>query len=104
MAEPNEERTRAFATNYRPRKSYSGYPELLGDPQVDAVVNCLPNYLHFPVSLAALRAGKHALCEKPPTLNGAEMRVLHEEAEKLGCFISSAASFVSLRRCALRMS
>ena len=55
---------------------------MLGNPAVDAVVICLPNHLHFPVSLSALRAGKHVLCEKPPTMNGAEMRVLQEEAEK----------------------
>ncbi len=84
LAEPNEERTREFARTFRPRKSYPDYSDLLGDAQIDAVVNCLPNYLHFPVSLAALRAGKHVLCEKPPTLNSAEMRVLHEEAGKLG--------------------
>src|SRR5262249_23939256 len=35
---------------------------------------------HFPASLAALEAGKHVLCEKPPTLNAAEMKVLREEA------------------------
>ena len=57
---------------------------MLGNPQVDAVIICLPNHLHFPATLAALRAGKHVLCEKPPTLNSAEMRVLQEEAEKRG--------------------
>ena len=51
---------------------------------MDAVVICLPNFLHFPATLAALEAGKHVLCEKPPTLNGAEMKVLQEEAEKRG--------------------
>ena len=84
LAEPNEDRTKEFATNYRPRKSYPDYSDLLGDSQVDAVVNCLPNHLHVPVSLAALRAAKHVLCEEPRTLNGVEMRVLHEEAEKPG--------------------
>ena len=84
LAEPNEERNAEFTKSYAPAKRYPDYQELLGDPKVDAVVNCLPNHLHFPVSLAALRAGKHVFCEKPPTLSGAEMRVLHEERQKLG--------------------
>jgi predicted dehydrogenase len=82
LAEPNEERTTEFSRAYRPKKSCADYTELLGDPAVDAVVICLPNHLHFPVALSALRAGKHVLCEKPPTMNGSEMRVLQEEAEK----------------------
>jgi predicted dehydrogenase len=82
LAEPNEERAAEFAQTYEPEKTCSDYSELLGDPAVDALVICLPNHLHFPATLSALRAGKHVLCEKPPTLNGAEMRVLQEEAEK----------------------
>ncbi len=84
VAEPNEERATAFRKTYEPRKRFADYSDLLADAAIDAVINCLPNDLHFPVSLAALRAGKHVLCEKPPTLNSAEMRVLQEEAEKLG--------------------
>ena len=76
---------RSFVHDLRAEESiYPDYSDLLGDPQVDAVIICLPNHLHFPATLAALRAGKHVLCEKPPTLNGAEMRVLQEEAEKRG--------------------
>src|SRR5690606_14784515 len=44
------------------------------DPKVEAVVIGLPNYLHFPATMSALRAGKHVLCEKPPTLSAPEMR------------------------------
>ncbi len=84
LAEPNQERADSFREEYEPAKIYPDYTHLLADTTVDAVVNCLPNHLHFPVSLAALRAGKHVLCEKPPTLSSAEMRVLQEEAEKLG--------------------
>jgi len=84
VAEPNEQRVEAFRETYEPRKRFDDYSDLLADTAIDAVINCLPNDLHFPISLAALRAGKHVLCEKPPTLNGAEMRVLQEEAEKLG--------------------
>lgn len=84
LAEPNDERAAEFRASYEPATLHSDYRDLLGDPAIDAVVICLPNHLHFPASLAALRAGKHVLCEKPPTLNGAEMRVLQEEAEQRG--------------------
>ncbi|MDQ3115226.1 MAG: Gfo/Idh/MocA family oxidoreductase [Verrucomicrobiota bacterium] len=84
LAEPNDERAAEFRTAYAPARIHADYSDLLGDAAVDAVVICLPNNLHFPATLAALRAGKHVLCEKPPTMNGAEMRVLQEEAEKHG--------------------
>ena len=82
LAEPNDERAAEFRKTYAPETTHSDYADLLGNPEIDAVVICLPNHLHFPATLAALRAGKHVLCEKPPTMNGAEMRVLQEEAEK----------------------
>jgi predicted dehydrogenase len=102
LAEPNEERATEFAEAYRPRKTCADYAELLGDPALDAVVICLPNHLHFPVTLSALRAGKHVLCEKPPTMNGAEMRVLQEEAEKreLQYFFSRQFRFTPAMRLA----
>lgn len=84
LAEPNDERAMEFRRAYAPGTIHPDYVDLLGDAEVDAVVICLPNHLHFPATLAALRAGKHVLCEKPPTMNGAEMRVLREEAEKHG--------------------
>ena len=83
-AEADRERAVEFKKTFSPKKLYADYAELLGDPQVDAVVVCLPNFLHFPATFAALEAGKHVLCEKPPTLNGSEMIVLQEEAEKRG--------------------
>ena len=84
LAEPNEERAAEFARTYGPKEIHPDYADLLGDSQVDAVVICLPNFLHFPATLAALEAGKHVLGEKPPTLNGVEMKVLQEAAEKRG--------------------
>ena len=82
LAEPDEERVAEFRGPYAPKSIYPDYSDLLDDPQVDAVIICLPNHLHFPAALAALHAGKHVLCEKPPTLNSAEMCVLQEEAGK----------------------
>lgn len=78
------ERREAFAGEFAPRKMYEGYEDLLADPDVDAVVVSLPNFLHFPVTLAAIQAGKHVLCEKPPTLNLAEIETIRDEVQKRG--------------------
>ena len=84
IAESDRERRTEFRETFSPRKTFLSYEDLLHDPEIDTVIICLPNFLHFPATLAALEAGKHVLCEKPPTTNGAEMKVLQEEAEKRG--------------------
>ncbi len=48
---------------------YADYRDLVADPQVEAVSICTPNAAHHPMTLAAARAGKHVLCEKPVSLN-----------------------------------
>src|ERR1043165_8758003 len=47
-------------------REYADATELILDPEIDVVSVCLPNMLHAPVAIRALRAGKHVLCEKPP--------------------------------------
>ena len=64
-------------------KAYGSYEELLADPDIDAVYNPLPNHLHVPLTLEAARAGKHVLCEKPISLNAAELDQLTEVADKV---------------------
>jgi predicted dehydrogenase len=80
----NQERLENFVTAYRPSRTFTDFKEMLADPALDAVVICLPNALHYPFSLQALQAGKHVLCEKPPTMNAAQMLTLHEEAQNRG--------------------
>ena len=80
----NAERLNAFAATFGPKHTFGSFDEMLMDPDLDAVVISLPNSLHYPCSLKALQAGKHVLCEKPPTMNAAQMRTLHEEAQKRG--------------------
>ncbi|AST90171.1 Gfo/Idh/MocA family protein [Sutcliffiella cohnii] len=70
-----EERAQETADKYN-ATAYTSYEELLANEDVEAVSVCTPNYLHAPVSIAALKAGKHVLCEKP-------MATSKEEAEEM---------------------
>ncbi|MDI7776152.1 Gfo/Idh/MocA family oxidoreductase [Asticcacaulis sp. EMRT-3] len=54
-------------------QAYGSYEDLLADPEIEVVYNPLPNHLHVPMTLAAARAGKHVLCEKPMALNADEI-------------------------------
>ena len=65
-------------------RGYGTYAELIADPQIQVVHNTTPNYLHKDVSLAALRAGKHVISDKPLALNAAESSELVEAAAKAG--------------------
>jgi predicted dehydrogenase len=56
----------------------------LGDPAIEAVHICAPNFLHFPLAEAALRAGKHVLCEKPLATSAEDARKLMELARAKG--------------------
>src|SRR4051812_19254810 len=55
-------------------KQYADPMELIKDRDIDLVSVCLPNFLHAPITLAALRAGKHVVCEKPPAMNAREAK------------------------------
>jgi len=69
-------RAKAVAAEFGIPKPYGSYKELLADRNVDAIYNPLPNHLHVPWSMRALRAGKHVLCEKPIGLSVAEAEEL----------------------------
>lgn len=63
-------------------KAYSDYEKVLEENDIDAISVCLPNYLHAPVSIAALSAGKHVLCEKPMATSSEEAENMIEAAKK----------------------
>ncbi|MGA9287580.1 MAG: Gfo/Idh/MocA family oxidoreductase [Anaerobacillus sp.] len=64
--------------------AYTDYQELLKDTEIDAISVCLPNALHAPVSIAALNAGKHVLCEKPMATSREEAEAMNQAAEMNG--------------------
>ena len=77
----NEESTRA-AKNLNIPKAYNSFEEVMADKNVDAVHITTPNNLHFKMAKAALKAGKHVMCEKPlamTTTQTAELVALAKE-------------------------
>ena len=70
--------------------AYGSYEELLGDPNIDAIYNPLPNDMHVPWTIKAAEAGKHVLCEKPISLTVAEAETLLAVRARTGVKIGEA--------------
>ena len=68
------------ATDLGIPRAYGSYEELLADPGIEAIYNPLPNDQHVAMTLAAARAGKHVLCEKPFAMSALEAEQLREVA------------------------
>ena len=71
-------------------KVYTSVVEMAADTQVDAVYVGTPNQTHCSYTIAALKAGKHVLCEKPLALNAEEGRQMVEAARESGCLLMEA--------------
>lgn len=65
----DEGRATDFAARFGARYSYTDYEEMLSNPEVEAVFIATPNALHADQVIAAARAGKHVLCDKPLATN-----------------------------------
>ena len=63
-------------------ETITDYKVALADPEVEAVFVLTPNYSHYTISMDALRAGKHVMCEKPITVNYPLSVEMAEEAKK----------------------
>jgi predicted dehydrogenase len=70
--------------------AYGSYEALLGDPNVDAVYNPLPNHLHAKWSMYAADAGKHVLCEKPIALGAAQAMEMVDHCARAGVVLQEA--------------
>lgn len=68
------------AHEYKVERSYGDYRELIADPDVHVIHNTTPNYLHLPITMAALQAGKHVVSDKPLAMNPEEGRKLRDAA------------------------
>ena len=65
-------------------QTVSDYKVVLADPEVEAIFVLTPNYAHYTITMDALRAGKHVMCEKPITVNYELSCEMAREAERTG--------------------
>jgi predicted dehydrogenase len=88
LASRSLEKARRAAAELGVRRAYGSYRELLDDPEIEAIYNPLPNDLHVPWSIAAARAGKHVLCEKPIALSARQAEELAEVQRETGKLVA----------------
>jgi predicted dehydrogenase len=90
IASRERDRAEAAATKLGIERAHGSYEDLLADPGVDAVYIPLPNHLHPEWTIAAARAGKHVLCEKPLAMTVADAQRMIEACEAEGVILMEA--------------
>lgn len=84
VADLDEARLHTVADEYGVPARYQSPEEMLAKERLDVVSVATPNKLHKPLTIAAMRAGCHVLCEKPMAMSATEGRAMLAEAEKTG--------------------
>lgn len=90
VAARHPKRAREFAVTHKIPRVLATYDDLVNDPELDVIYNPLPNSLHCEWTIAALRAGKHVLCEKPLSSNAAEAERMSKAADESGQILGEA--------------
>lgn len=82
----NRDRAQELAARYG-GKVYGSWQELLADPEIDGVSVCAANHAHAEITVAALEADKHVLCEKPMATTLAECEAMVHAAKRSGKYL-----------------
>jgi predicted dehydrogenase len=72
VAGSSQESADRKAQEHRVDRAYGDFNALIADPDVQVIHNTTPNYLHLPITMAALKAGKHVISDKPLAMNAGE--------------------------------
>jgi len=80
----DEAESKAFAERFGIQNAYADYTSMLQNPEITVFNNCAPDHVHVEPTLAAIKAGKHVVCEKPLALNAKDAKAMWEAAEAAG--------------------
>jgi predicted dehydrogenase len=90
LAVASRSNAKEYADRHGIERAYDSYEEMLLDPDLDLVYNALPPSMHAEWTIAALRAGRHVLCEKPFTMTAAEATRVVTAARESGVRVVEA--------------
>ena len=90
IASRDAEAARQVANQLAIPRAHGSYEALLADQDIDAVYIPLPNHLHAEWTIAAVRAGKHVLCEKPLAMSAADAQRMVDAAQDAGVLLMEA--------------
>ncbi len=77
----NQARAQEVAAKYRCPTTFSDYRKMIQEQELDAVIIASPSDLHYEMTMAALEAGLHVLCEKPLARNAGQAWKMFQKAE-----------------------
>lgn len=78
------ERTAAFAQKWNLPEHFTDYQAMIASGKIDAIIVATPNDSHYPITMAALDAGLHVICDKPLALNYEEAQAMADRASAVG--------------------
>ncbi|RLI37904.1 gfo/Idh/MocA family oxidoreductase [Candidatus Bathyarchaeota archaeon] len=79
-----ESRAKEYAEKWRLKSWYTDHTKMIEKEDIDAVIVSTPHYLHHPIAMDAIKAGKHVLVDKPIAINLREADEMINEAERRG--------------------
>ena len=90
VASRSQEAAARFAAEHAVSRAYASYEQLLSDPEVEVVYIATPHPSHAEWAIAAARAKKHILCEKPLAMNQREVSAIVQAARENDVFLMEA--------------
>ncbi|SDJ08902.1 Gfo/Idh/MocA family protein [Salimicrobium halophilum] len=93
VANHNKEKAIECAESFSIPHTFENEQQMLDEMDLDAVSICTPNKFHASQAIAALKAGCHVLCEKPPAMTVDEAETMASEAEKAGKILTYGFHF-----------
>src|SRR5581483_3200746 len=101
LADPELEKAKQLGSEFSVGRVEADFHGILEDRSIDAVHACTSNHLHFPVAKAALEAGKHVLCEKPPATSVSDAKALAaaaSQARKRNCLCHNLRHYPAVQQ------
>ena len=89
----SEEALKRWGAHYRVSRLVTDPAELFSDPDIDVIDVCTPNNYHAPLAIAAMKAGKDVICEKPLAPTPALVKKMIAAREQTGRMLMTAQHF-----------